>query len=87
MKYRYNALWPLNLEGSRLKKDLETGEKTFQPFRNDDRVNSYNSYILQLWRENIDWQPIMSKHAVIKYIAKYAAKAKRSLETYYQMLF
>ena len=54
MKYMYNAPWPLNLEGSRLKKDLETGEKIFEPFRNDDRVNSYNCYILQLWRANID---------------------------------
>ena len=87
IKYRYNAPWPLNLEGSRLKKDLETREKIFEPFRNDDRVNSYNRYIPQLWRANIDWQPIMSKHAVTKYIAKYAAKAKRSSETYHQMLF
>ena len=87
MKYRYNAPWPLNLQGSRLKKDLEIGEKIFEPFRNNDRVKSYNHYILQLWRENIDWKPIMSKHAVIKYIVKYAAKAKISSETYYQMLF
>ena len=87
MKYRYNAPLSLNLQGSRLKKELETGEKIFEPFRNDDRFNSYNHYILQLWRENIDWQPVMSKHVVIKYIAKYAAKAERSSKTYDQMLF
>ena len=87
MKYMYNAPWPLNLEGSRLKKDLEIGEKIFESFRNDVRVNSYNCYIHQLWRENIDWQPIMSKHAMTKYIAKYATKAKRSSKTYHQMLF
>ncbi|XP_059070522.1 uncharacterized protein LOC131040138 [Cryptomeria japonica] len=58
----------------------------FEPFRNDDKVNSYNRYILQLWRENIDWQLVMSKHVVTKYIAKYAAKAEKSSETYHQML-
>ncbi|XP_059065211.1 uncharacterized protein LOC131857122 [Cryptomeria japonica] len=84
--YRYNAPWHLNLEASRIYKDLESGEMKFDPFRNDDRVNSYNRYILQLWRENIDWQPIMSKHVVTQYIAKYAANAEKSSKTYHQML-
>ncbi|XP_059076947.1 uncharacterized protein LOC131876152 [Cryptomeria japonica] len=82
----YNAPWPLNLSGSKLYEDIETGEKKFEPARNDDRVNSHNRHILQLWRANIDWQPILSKHAVVKYIAKYAAKAEKSSETYHQML-
>ena len=54
--------------------------------RNDERVNSHNHYILQLWRENIDWQPVLSAHAIIRYIAKYASKAEKSSETYHQML-
>ncbi|XP_059076868.1 uncharacterized protein LOC131031330 [Cryptomeria japonica] len=82
----YNAPWPLNLSGSKLYEDIETGEKKFEPARNDDRVNSHNRHILQLWRANIDWQPILSKHAVVKYIAKYAAKAEKSSETHHQML-
>ncbi|XP_059073384.1 uncharacterized protein LOC131874156 [Cryptomeria japonica] len=82
----YNAPWPLNLSGSKLYEDIETGEKKFEPARNDDRVNSHNRHILQLWRANIDWQPVLSKHAVVKYIAKYAAKAEKSSETYHQML-
>ena len=78
MECRYNAPWPLNLGGSKLYEDMETGEKKFEPMRNDDRVNSHNRHILQLWRANIDWQPVLSKHVVIKYIAKYAAKAEKS---------
>ncbi|XP_059076823.1 uncharacterized protein LOC131057818 [Cryptomeria japonica] len=83
---RYNAPWPLNLRGSKLYEDIETDEKKFEPTRNDDRVNSHNRHILQLCRANIDWQPVLSKHAVVKYIAKYAAKAEKSSETYHQML-
>ena len=35
---------------------------------------------------NIDWQLVLSEHAIIRYIAKYASKAEKSLETYHQML-
>ncbi|XP_059064746.1 uncharacterized protein LOC131856825 [Cryptomeria japonica] len=86
MVCRYNAPWPLNLRGSKLYEDIETGEKKIEPTRNDDRVNSHNRHILQLWRANIDWQLVLSKYVVIKYIAKYAAKAEKSSETYHQML-
>ena len=84
--FRYNAPWPINLTGSKLYEDIGIGEKKFEPARNDDRVNSHNRHILQLWRANIDWQPVLSRHAVIKYIAKYASKAEKSSETYHQML-
>lgn len=42
MTYRYNVPWLLNLEASKIYKDLESGEMKFEPFRNDHRVNSYN---------------------------------------------
>ena len=41
---------------------------------------------MQLWRENIDWQLVLSAHVVIKYIAKYTSKAEQSSKTYHQML-
>lgn len=84
--FRYHAPWPLNLTGSKLYKDIGTSDKKIEPARNDDRVISHNRHILQLWRENIDWQPIFSKHVVIKYITKYASKVEKSSETYHQML-
>ena len=83
---RYNAPWVVNINGSKLYEDAECGGKKIEPQRNDDRVNSHNRYILQLWRENIDWQPVLSAHVVIKYIAKYASKAEKSSKTYHQML-
>ena len=39
-----------------------------------------------MWRENIDWQPVLSKRVVINYIAKYAAKAEKGSETFHDML-
>ena len=67
-------------------KTQEQVKKEIEPARNDDRVNSHNCHILQLWRENIDWQPISSKHVVNKYIEKYASKAQKSSKTYHQKL-
>ena len=54
MECRYNAPWPLNLGESKLYEDIEIGVKNNEPMRNDDRVNSHNHHILQLWRINID---------------------------------
>ena len=34
----------------------------------------------------MDFQPILSRHAVLNYISKYAAKAEAKSESYYQML-
>ena len=39
-----------------------------------------------MWRANIDWQPVLSKRAVINYIAKYAAKSEKGSETFHNML-
>lgn len=72
----------MNLEGSKLYEFIDTGDKKFEPTRNDERVNSHNRHILQLWRASIDWQPILSKHVVIKYIKKYAAKIEKISKTY-----
>jgi hypothetical protein len=32
-----------------------------------------------MWRENIDWKPVLSKHVVINYIEKYVAKARKRI--------
>ena len=74
------------MDGSRLFEDPTTGDKIYESTRNDDRVNTHNRTILQLWRENVDWQPVLSRHVVMNYIVKYAVKAEKSSETYHQML-
>ena len=41
---------------------------------------------MELWRANVDWQPILSRQVVVNYIAKYASKDERIFETYQKML-
>ena len=38
--------------------------------------------MLSIWRANVNCQPILSKHVVLKYISKYASKAEPKLESY-----
>ena len=39
-----------------------------------------------MWRDNIDWQPILSKRIVTNYISKYATKSEKGSETFHNML-
>lgn len=48
----------------------------FVPKRNHPFLNSYNRYILEHWRANIDVQPICNFKDVLYYIAKYSAKSE-----------
>ncbi|KAK3920914.1 hypothetical protein KUF71_010151 [Frankliniella fusca] len=45
--------------------------------RNDPLLNNYNPYILQTWRANIDFTPVLSKQALINYLAKYISKPEK----------
>lgn len=54
--------------------------------RNDDRLNIHNPFVTTLWRANTDFQPIMSRQAVINYIAKYASKSEPQSESYKEMI-
>ncbi|KAK3918326.1 ATP-dependent DNA helicase [Frankliniella fusca] len=44
--------------------------------RNDVFMNKYNPWLLQTWRANIDFSPVISKRVVYQYIAKYASKSE-----------
>ena len=39
-----------------------------------------------MWCSNVDFQPVISRHAVLKYIAKYDSKSNRRSESYQDML-
>ena len=54
----------------------ENNKLFFKAERNEPMLNTFNSDILQLWRANMDIQPITSLDSVIHYIAKYASKAE-----------
>ncbi|KAK3909608.1 ATP-dependent DNA helicase pfh1 [Frankliniella fusca] len=44
--------------------------------RNDSYLNKYNPYIIQTWRANIDLSPVISKRALVNYLAKYISKSE-----------
>ncbi|KAK3923555.1 ATP-dependent DNA helicase RRM3, partial [Frankliniella fusca] len=54
----------------------EKGNVEFIPKRNDPRLNKYNAYITQTWRANTDVPPVISKQALINYLAKYISKSE-----------
>lgn len=60
----------------------EKGIKRFVPKRNDQRLNLHNPFVTSLWRANTDFQPIISKHAVLNYISKYVSKSEPQSNTY-----
>ena len=43
---------------------------------NDALLNGYNSLQLSSWRANVDFQYVVSRQKVVKYIAKYATKSE-----------
>ena len=60
--------------------DSNTSE--FCPKRNDKWLNKYNRFILQLWRANIDVSPVLSKEALMMYLAKYISKSERQSQAF-----
>jgi ATP-dependent DNA helicase PIF1 len=44
--------------------------------RNDPYINPHNRLQLQGWRANVDIQPVLSLHAALQYVSKYASKAE-----------
>lgn len=62
------------------------GIKKYEPIINNDKLNIQYQKIIQIWRANIDYQPVISRELVLKYIAMYIAKAERRLEICTNML-
>ena len=55
----------------------DKGQKKYEPRHNDDRLKSHNVPVLSMWCVNFDFQPVVSYHPVLKYIAKYALRPER----------
>ena len=49
-------------------------------------MNTHNRETLMMWRDNINWQLVLSKRVVINYIVKYTAKFEKGSETFHNML-
>lgn len=58
----------------------------YNPIRNDPLIQRYNPVITSIWRANTDFSRIISQTAVLKYIAKYAAKSEKASKDYNQLM-
>ncbi len=54
--------------------------------RNDPFINPHSRLQLQGWRANVDLKLILSIHAALQYIAKYASKAEIRSTTFSEIL-
>src|SRR3954468_15425128 len=54
--------------------------------RNDPYINPHSRLQLQGWRANVDLKPILSIHAALQYISKYASKAEPQSATFSEIL-
>lgn len=64
----------------------EKGQKKYELAHNDDRVNVHNADLLKMWHASVDCHPVVYRHAILTYIAKYASKVEKRLETYQDIL-
>lgn len=72
-----------------VKTTLELNEKNEYELefkRNDPLLNNYNPYIIQTWRANIDFSPVLSKQALINFLAKYISKPEKESQHLMDML-
>src|SRR4051794_31598632 len=54
--------------------------------RNNPFVNLYNWLQLQEWRANVDLKPVLSIHAALQYVLKYANKAEPQSAAFSEIL-
>ena len=54
----------------------QNGQPELVTARNDPNINPHNRLQLQGWRANVDLKPVLSIHAALQYISKYASKAE-----------
>lgn len=58
------------------------GKGTYSCRKNDPKLNKHHPFVIQLWRSNMDIQPVVSLQDVVNYIVKYAAKGEVQSRTY-----
>ena len=74
------SLWfPYDLQAASSLFSDANGCKTYNPARNDSLLNIHNPTMISIWRANVDCQPVLCKHVVLKYISKYASKVEPKL--------
>eukprot|EP01135_Chromosphaera_perkinsii_P008240 Nk52_evm1s1206 gene=Nk52_evmTU1s1206 len=61
---------------------FENGKPKFVPARNHKFINNFSGELMTEWRANHDVQVVLSKDAVLMYLAKYVAKTEKSSSVY-----
>ena len=67
-------------------RDDDRGQPELVTARNDQYINPHSRLQLQGWRANVDLKPILSTHAALQYISKYASKAEPQSEAFSDVL-
>jgi len=80
----YKAPW--NLQQTFTLEIDENGQPKHTHACNDNILNLHNLAMLSIWRANVDCKVVISIDVVLKYISKYATKAKNKSKTYHSML-
>lgn len=68
--------FPVDLRDRTVIQEDNHGRPELIPARNDQLINMHDRLQLQGWRANVDKKPILSIHAAIQYVAKYASKSE-----------
>src|SRR5206468_8694118 len=68
--------FPKELTDRTFIRDDNHGQPELVTSRNDPYINPHNRLQLQGWRANVDLKPVLTIHAALQYISKYASKAE-----------
>lgn len=68
--------YPAELQHQTIIKEDNHGQLELLTARNDPLINPHDRIQLQGWRANVDKKPILTIHAALQYISKYASKAE-----------
>lgn len=78
-RYKCRFGFPIeNMQSKASYDKSDSGDVEYYPARNDDRLNKYNEFIIQLWRANMDIAPVISKKRLLAYLTKYISKCEVS---------
>jgi len=68
--------YPKDINDHSFVREDKQGQPELVTSRNDPYINPHNRIQLQGWRANVDIKPVLSIHAALQYISKYASKAE-----------
>ena len=68
--------FPIELQDTTAIREDKYGRPELHTARNDGFLNAHDRIQIQGWRANVDKKPVLTIHAALQYIAKYASKSE-----------